>query len=288
MRVLLSGASGFIGQALLAHFTSKKYEVVPLLYEINSTGRYLWRAKWGSLENFDALIHLAGEPISLGRWSEEKMEAILFSRKEGTRALCDLLANLQYPPPIFISASAIGYYGDRGEELLDEGSPPGKSFLARVCKEWEIASQSTDPRRKRTVQARFGLVLHANGGVLQKIFPIYRFGLGAKLSKGEQWVSWVALYDLVAALDFILHNDTLSGPVNIVSPHALRQKEFHWTLARLIRRPAFLRLPAWFLRLCFGNMADEILLASARVMPQKLCAAGFHFRYPEFCSFETY
>ena len=282
MRLLLTGASGFIGGALVAFFSKKKHQVVSLRHEFDASGELHWRTGDGSpLEDFDGAIHLAGEPLSLERWSAKKRQKILSSRLEGTASLSSALARLRRPPPIFISASAIGYYGNRGEELLDEGSAPGKGFLSNVCCGWEQASRAIDSRGARTVHARFGMVLGSNGGALKKILPLYRLGLGGKLAKGDQWLSWVALSDLVLAIDHILRTDSLKGPVNVVSPHAVRQKEFSQTLARVLHRPAFFHVPAWLLRLRFGTVADEILLASARIVPQKLCVSGFHFKYPD-------
>lgn len=282
MRLLLTGASGFIGGALFAFFSKKKHQVVPGCHEIDASGELRWRTEDGSpLEDFDAAIHLAGEPLSLERWSEKKRQKILLSRTEGTASLSSALARLRRPPSVFISASAIGYYGNRGEELLDEGSAPGKGFLPHVCCAWEQASRAIDSRGARTIHARFGMVLGPNGGALKKMLPLYRLGLGGKLAKGNQWLSWVVLSDLVLALDHILRTDSLKGPVNIVSPHAVRQKEFSLTLAEVLHRSAFFHVPAWLLRLRFGTVADEILLASARVVPQKLCASGFHFKYPD-------
>jgi uncharacterized protein (TIGR01777 family) len=190
------------------------------------------------------------------------------------------LAYLRRPPPVFISASGVGFYGNRGEELLHEGSAPGKGFLAQVCQEWEVAILPIASRGSRVIQARFGMVL-GNGGALRKMASIYRMGLGGRLSTGKQWVSWVALADLALALDHILRTATLHGPVNIVSPHAVRQEEFSRTLAEVLHRPAFIHLPACLLRLRFGAFADEVLLSSAHVVPQKLSATGFHFNYPD-------
>jgi len=282
MRILISGASGFIGRSLVSFFSGKQHEVVSLYHEMTASGEISWRTGNGSsLEDFGAAIHLAGEPLSLERWSEKKRQTIFVSRAEGTSSLCHAFARLCRPPPVFISASAVGFYGNRKEELLDERSAPGKGFLAHVCSAWEQGARSLDSRGARTVQARFGMVLGPNGGPLAKLDGLYRLGLGGKLSTGEQWISWVALTDLVSALDHILRSESLQGPVNIVSPHAVRQKEFSRRLAQSLHRPAFFHLPAWLLRLRFGIMADEILLASARVVPQKLCASGFRFKYPD-------
>jgi uncharacterized protein len=282
MRILISGASGFIGKFLVSYFSKKNWECVPLLHETASSGEIRWRTADGiSLEDFDAVIHLAGEPLDSSRWSEKKKQKIFLSRVEGTATLAFTMARLFRPPPVFISASAVGYYGNRGEELLDEGSGSGKGFLAHVCRAWEEESLPIASRGSRTVQARFGSVLGPSGGILGKMAPIYRMRLGGRFSSGMQWISWVALMDLASAFDHILRTETLHGPVNIVSPHAVRQQEFSRMLGEALHRPAFFHLPAWLLRLRFGTFADEVLLASARVVPQKLCASGFHFKYPD-------
>jgi uncharacterized protein (TIGR01777 family) len=233
------------------------------------------------MEDFDAAIHLAGEPLTIGRWSSLKKERILMSRREGTRALSQTLAKLKRPPPIFLSASAIGYYGSRGEELLDEGSAPGKGFLSHVCQEWEGASRAIDSRGARVAHVRFGMVLGPSGGAFKALSRIYRLGFGGKIGTGDQWVSWVALADLIAAIDFILKEESFRGPINIVSPHPVRQKELSLALSHSLHRPAWAHLPAWLVKLVFGLDAAELLLSSARVAPKKLCGAGFHFRYPE-------
>ena len=281
MRILVSGASGFIGRFLVSYFSKKQWEILPLVHEMVSPEEIRWRTPAGvSLEDFDAAIHLAGEPLGFGRWSEAKRRKILFTRSSGTLEISRALAYLRRPPPVFISASGVGFYGDRGEELLHEGSAPGKGFLAHVCKEWEEGSRPIASRGSRAIQARFGMVL-GEGGALRKMASIYRMGLGGRLSTGKQWVSWVAIADLALALDHILRTETLHGPVNIVSPHAVRQEEFSRTLAEVLHRPAFFHLPAWVLRLRFGAFADEVLLPSAHAVPQKLNATGFHFKYPD-------
>lgn len=275
MRILVSGSSGFVGQALVSHFSRKGYATVSLLHGP-------WRTQDGSsLEDFDAVIHLAGEPITLGRWSKKKKEAILSSRSAATENLCNTLSLLHRPPPIFISASAVGYYGNRGEELLDEGSGGGHGFLADVCRSWEEASRSIDSRGSRTVHTRFGAVLGSNGGILKKVLPFYKLGLGATLSTGEQWVSWIELSDLILAIDHVLHTESLHGPVNLVAPEPVRQKEFCHALAHTLHRPALLHLPAWLLHTVLGTMADDCLLASERVRPRKLLESGFRFNCPD-------
>lgn len=231
-------------------------------------------------EGFDAVVHLAGEPLALGRWSESKRAQILYSRTAGTFLLSKIFSEAVQSPRVFLSASAVGFYGDRGEEVLTEESGPGRGFLACVCCEWEKACKAIQERGARTVQARFGMVLGANGGALKKMVPAYKLGLGGRLGTGKQWVSWVALEDLVRALAFLLSADAIEGPVNIVSPNPVRQEDFSHTLASLLHRPELLSLPAWLLKLRFGLVADELLLASARAEPKKLLSAGFSFQFP--------
>lgn len=247
-----------------------------------SFGTTVWRAAGSAtLDDFDACVHLAGEPLAGKRWSPEKRQKILLSRTIGTASLAASLAGLLRPPPVFLSASAVGFYGNRGEELLDEGSPSGKGFLPQVCEEWEKACRYISDRGSRVISTRFGLVLGPGGGILKDLIPLYRIGLGGRLGPGSQWLSWIALFDLCAAIDFLLRTPSIHGPVNLVSPHAVRQKEFCVTLAKALHRPALCHVPAWALRLFKGKMADELLLASARAVPKKLCASGFQFKYPE-------
>jgi hypothetical protein len=283
MRILLSGATGFVGSALRSYLTQKGSTVIPLIRGASREGSIGWDPEAGRLrkedfEGFDAVIHLAGEPI-MGRWSADKKERILLSRTMSTLFLSTILAQLYQPPKVFLSASAVGFYGDRGEELLTEKSREGRGFLARVCTEWEKASLPIENRGARTLHTRFGIVI-GKGGALQKMLLPYKLGLGGRLGSGHQWMSWIALDDLVRAIELALHDETLEGPVNLVSPHPIRQADFSKTLASLLHRPALLNQPAWFLRLLFGEMADEMLLASARAEPTKLLAADFHFHLP--------
>ena len=263
----MTGATGFVGSALSSYLESRGHQIVPLQ-----------RGDKPPAESFDAVIHLAGEPIGTGRWSAAKMKAILSSRVDGTK---DLIRSLYQPPKIFICASAVGYYGGRGDEILNEESPSGSGFLSQVCREWESASREMQKEGVRCVQARFGIVLGANGGFLKKLLPVYRLGLGAILGDGGQWMSWVSLTDLTRALEHLLLDQEMEGPVNIVSPYPVRQEEFNKTLSDLVRRPAWLKIPRWVLTLCFGRAAEEMFLASTRVRPAKLLGAGFSFRYPQ-------
>lgn len=272
-RILISGASGFIGAPLFAYLQGRGNQVVRLPRN--------W-AEGFALDGFDAVIHLAGEPIATGRWSSQKKLRIFQSRVVGTSLLCRALARCVHPPSVFISASAIGYYGNRGEELLNEDSPPGTGFLARVACEWEKASQVLYDRGSRTIQARFGVVLDPAGGPLKKLIFLSRLGLGGRLGSGQQWISWIARTDLIHALEHLLQKELLEGPVNIVSPCPLRQKDFIHSLGKKLHRPSWIAIPSWILKSVFGLMADELLLSSQRVQPIKLEDSGFSYRYSNF------
>ena len=235
-----------------------------------------------ALADADAIVNLAGESIAAGRWTARQKEAILRSRVDGTRAIAAALSKPNGRPKILINASAIGYYGDRGDELLDESSPPGSGdFLADVCRQWEAAAEPAAQAGARVVAVRFGVVLSADGGALAKMLFPFRMGLGGKVGNGRQTMSWIALDDAVDAVTKCLVDDTLSGPVNVVAPRPVTNYEFTKTLGHVLRRPTIFPLPALVARLAFGQMADELLLASQRVQPAKLLAAGYAFRYPD-------
>ena len=283
---MISGASGFVGAPLCSYFSSQGHEIVRLVRaKPQSPDEIQWDPVAGKavkevFEGFNAVIHLEGEPLTLSRWGSEKKKKILFSRTVSTWLLSHILSSLHDPPQVFISASAFGFYGDRGEEQLDEESPAGTGFLANVCCEWEKAGLSLQNRGTRTVKTRFGLVIGPKGGIVQKMRLPYSLGLGPILGSGNQWISWIALKDLIRAMDHVLHSD-LEGAVNFVSPHPVRQRDFSQTFARLLSRPTFLKIPASILHLALGQAADDLLLASARVNPKKLIDSGFTFKYPD-------
>ncbi len=231
------------------------------------------------IEGFDAVYHLAGESIASGRWNDEKKKKIRESRTKGTKLLSDALANLAQPPKTLISASAIGYYGNRGDELLTESSPPGKDFLADVCIEWEKATDHAKEKGVRVVNTRFGIILDKEGGALAKMLPPFRMGIGGRIGDGKQWMSWIALDDVIGALQFALTNDGLSGPVNFVAPNPVTNAEFTKALGRALSRPTFFPIPAFGVRLAFGEMADALLLSSQRVEPSKLGDSNYQFTY---------
>lgn len=267
LRILVTGASGFIGKALVSHLTSREHEVIPFVEGQNVNG-------------FDAVIHLAGEPLIAARWTREKRTKILLSRSLGTHSLCTALSQVSHPPKLFLSASAIGYYGDRGEELLTETSLGGHSFLSEVCSAWEEASAPLKNTATRLVQARFGIVLSAEGGALKPLILPAKLGLGTILGTGKQWMSWIARTDLIRAIEHILHTPSIYGPINLVAPTAVRQKEFTETLSQQFHRQVYLHIPAWLVKLLLGQMGEEMSLFSAHVVPEKLLASGFKFKHP--------
>ena len=285
MRVLVSGARGLIGSALLPMLRAEGHEITVLTRRASRPGEVGWdpatgRLEAGALEGFDAIVHLAGEPIGV-RWTPARKQSIRASRVAGTRLLAERLAGLARPPRVLVSVSAIGWYGDRGEELLDETSPPGTGFLPWVCREWEAAALPAAARGIRVVHPRLGLVLTPLGGSLARMLPVYRLGLGGRLGNGRAWWSWVALDDVVAVFRRALADERLAGPLNVVTPGAVTGGAFARTLGRVLGRPALLPVPAVVLRVLFGEMADGALLSSARVVPARLRAVGHEFRFPE-------
>ena len=234
-----------------------------------------------ALEGVDAAVHLAGENIASGRWTSSKKRRILESRVQGTRTLCDGLARLTCPPKALICASAIGYYGSRGDEVLTEESGPGTGFLADVCRAWEAAAEPAEKRGIRVVRLRIGVILSPAGGALAKMLLPFKLGAGGKIGDGKQYMSWIALDDLVVAIHHALVTESLSGPVNGVSPYPVANADFTRTLGRVLARPTLFPMPAFAARLAFGEMAKETLLASTRVDPARLRASGYKFRHPE-------
>lgn len=233
-----------------------------------------------ALEGLRAAIHLSGANVAERRWTPAYKRAMYTSRVESTRVLCEMLSALRRPPQTLLVASAVGIYGSRGNEVLDESSAQGAGFLAGLCGAWEEAAQPAIAAGIRVVHLRMGVVIGGSAGALGKMLPVFRMGLGGKLGNGKQWMSWIALPDVVAAVKFILHAPSLAGPVNLVSPHPVTNAEFTQALSRRLRRPALLAVPAFALRLALGQMASEALLASTRVLPGRLLQAGFQFSQP--------
>lgn len=280
-KILVTGSSGLIGTALIPALKASGDEVVCLVRGAAGRGQIGWDPARTlapeSVSGFDTVVHLAGESI-VGRWSDSKKRGILESRVQGTSNLAKALAVAALRPRVVISASAIGYYGDRGEETLREDSTSGEGFLPEVCREWEHAAEPAAKAGIRTVQMRFGLVLSRSGGALQKMLLPFRMGVGGNMGNGRQWWSWVDISDLVGAVLHVIKTDTVRGPVNVVAPAPVRNAEFTKTLASVLSRPAIFPMPAFAARLVFGQMGDELLLASQRVEPAKLMASGYVFQ----------
>jgi uncharacterized protein len=281
--MLVSGVSGPIGAALLPSLKSRGYEVTRLVRGA-ATGED--QISWDpgqpiapdTVSGFHAVIHLAGESI-VGRWTDEKKKKIRDSRVAGTSALAQALAQAIQRPQVFVCSSAIGYYGDRGNEVLNEPSAPGSGFLPDVCREWEAATQAAVRAGIRTVQMRTGVVLSPKGGALGKMLTPFKMGLGGKIGNGQQWMSWIDVQDMVGAIHHILESKLLQGPVNMVAPQPATNAEFTKTLASVLSRPAIFPVPAFVVKLAFGEMGETVLLGSQRVEPTQLVTSGYPFRF---------
>jgi hypothetical protein len=300
MKILISGSTGLVGSALVPRLLAGGHLVVRLVRPRPAgpqpaTGRepavarepvVSWDPADGTidaaaLEGLDAVVHLAGESVVAGRWNEARKARIRGSRVDGTRLLSAALARLSRRPQVLVSASAIGYYGSRGEDVLREDSAPGTDFLSRVCREWEEATAPAAASGIRVVQARFGFILSPAGGGLKQMLPPFKMGAGGRLGDGRQYLSWVSIDDVTGAIEHGLTTTTLRGPVNVVAPNQVTNAEFTRTLARVLSRPAFLPMPAFAARLVFGEVADALLLASQRVEPARLKQSGYRFRHPD-------
>lgn len=288
MKILVTGAHGLVGSALISFLMTEGYQVRRLVRTNahEESGDILWSPELkqvdsAKLEGFDVVVHLAGENIAAGRWTEEQKQKIRDSRVIGTRFLSEILANLKSPPKVFISASATGYYGARGDDVVAEESAPGDGFLADVCHEWEAATEMAVKKNIRVVNARFGIVLSASGGALKKMLPPFRLGVGGKLGSGRQIMSWIALDDVVAGLYHVLNTVDLKGPVNFVSPQSLTNWDFTKTLGAVLKRPTIFSVPAFVIKTIFGEMGEVLLLNGVNVEPKKLLESGYTFHFPE-------
>src|SRR5579862_3763781 len=282
-RILVSGVSGPIGTALLPSLKSRGYEVTRLVRGTpTSSDQIAWNPGQPiapeKVSGFDAIIHLAGESI-VGRWTTAKKIKIRESRVAGTSALAEALARAASRPKVFVCSSAIGYYGDRGNEVLHETSNPGVGFLPDVCREWEAATQAAAKAGIRTVQMRTGVVLSPKGGALSKMLPPFKMGVGGKIGDGRQWMSWIDVQDMVGAIHHVLKSDLLQGPVNMVAPKPVTNAEFTQTLASVLSRPAIFPVPAFVVKAAFGEMGETVLLGSQRVEPTQLVMSGYPFRF---------
>ena len=296
-RILITGANGMIGHALRAAAQARGIEAVPVQRPLRGDGAeaapagtdtILWEpeatqpfADLGSLEGFDVVIHLAGANLAAKRWSAAYKKVILNSRTQPTGALALALARLKHPPRLLLSASATGFYGSRTDEVLTEQSGLGTGFLSEVCQAWENATAPAVSAGIRVAHLRFGVVLTPFGGALRQMLPLFRLGFGGKLGSGKQWTSWITLKDLLEAVFHIMADEQASGPYNVVAPAPVRNIDFTRALGAALHRPAVLPAPAFALRAAFGQMADEALLTSCRVLPERLEASGFQFGTPE-------
>ena len=287
MHIAVTGSRGFVGSALVPLLATGGHRVTRLVRGA-SVGRD--EASWDPaggladpslLEGLDAVVHLAGENIAAGRWTAERKAEIRRSRVEGTRRLCEALARLAQPPKVLVSASAIGFYGNRGAEVLTEESSRGTGFLSEVCREWEAATEPASRAGIRVVALRFGMILSPAGGALRKMLLPFKFGLGGRIGNGDQFVSWISIDDAVGAIHHGIRTETLRGPLNAVTPTPATNAEFTHALARVLRRPALIPVPQFAARLAFGEMADALLLASVRVLPARLQESGYRFQFPE-------
>lgn len=282
LRILISGSSGMIGNALTSFLRYAGCEVVPLIRSKTQKGIY-WdprakKANVSDFEGFDAVIHLAGANIASQRWSKQRKEVLWSSRVETTRYLSELLLSLSSPPKTVITVSAVGYYGNCSEPV-DETASKGKGFLADLCKAWEDATIPLEEKGIRVVHPRFGMVLTPSGGTLARLLPLFCLGLGGKLGNGEQKMSWIALDDLLGGIYHILRKEQLTGPVNFTAPQSVSNKEFTKALAQRLGRPALFAVPKSILHFALGEMADELLFSSCSALPKTLLQTGYRFRY---------
>jgi uncharacterized protein (TIGR01777 family) len=293
MRILISGSTGLVGTALVESLVQKGHSVARLVRHATAlkgkdatpADTIAWDPATGELdaaraEGADAVVHLAGASIAGGRWNAARKELLRTSRIEATRHLVGALAKLRRPPRVMLAASAIGYYGTRGDETLTEASASGRDFLAGLCREWEAEAARASGFGARVVNLRFGIVLAKQGGALPRMAMPIKFGVGGRLGNGRQWMSWVALAEGVRIVEFALATETVAGPINVVAPNPKRNSEFTNILAKTLHRPALFPAPEFALRIALGKMADALLLVSQRVQPSKLIAAGYSFAQP--------
>ena len=285
MRILISGASGFLGSHVVPFLQERGHAVIQLTRSPSQPEDVEWHPAQGKIEaaklpHLDAVLHLAGENIANGLWTEAKRQRIRDSRVQSTQLLSETLASLSPCPTVFLTASAVGYYGNRGDQLLTEESESGEGFLADVCRQWEAATLPAAQAGIRTIFLRNGLVLAAKEGALGRIILPFKLGLGGQIGDGQQYWSWISITDWLYAVLHCLTTETLSGPVNTTAPQPVRNREFTKTLGRILNRPTLVPVPKFAIRLILGQMADEMLLASARVIPSRLQASGYTFFHP--------
>lgn len=284
--IVVSGATGAVGRALIPYLQTQGHRVIRLVRDEKQLciGDVCWNPNAETMEdcfeNADVVIHLAGEPIGSGKWTNEKKLSIVDSRVRSTSLLARTIANMKKPPKLLISASAIGYYGEGGEAEMDELSPNGRNFISHVCYHWEKAAKAAKDKGIRVVHMRIGVALSPLGGALERMQTPFSLGLGTVLGSGRQHLSWISMDDVLYAVTHIMETPSLSGPVNLTSPNTVRWGEFADILAHVLKRPRVLSVPEWLIRAVYGQMGREVILASAKVKPKKLLESGFSFRYP--------
>ncbi len=285
--ILITGASGMIGARLVAALETDGHRVLRAVRrEARTDNEVSWQPKQGTIERdklqgVDGVVHLAGANIAGKRWTEDYKQTILNSRVEGTTLIAETIAALDPKPRVFACASAIGYYGDRGAEQLEESAARGDGYLPDVCEQWEKACQPARDAGIRTVNMRIGVVLSTEGGALAEMLTPFKLGAGGVLGSGQQYFSWIAIDDVVRAMQEVLKNESLAGPVNLTAPNPVTNRDFTKALGRVLSRPTVLPMPAFAARLVFGEMADALLLASTRVVPSALSDAGFHYEHAD-------
>lgn len=285
MHIAITGSSGLVGSTVVPLLTTGGHSVTRLVRRDAGEGEVKWNPQAETfdaspLDGVDAVVHLAGENIAASRWNDRVKQRMRDSRVVATRRLCEGLAKMSSRPKVLVCASAIGFYGDRGEELLNEESQPGSSFLADLVQEWEAATKPASDAGIRVVNLRFGVILSPKDGALSKMLLPFKLGGGGRVGSGKQVWSWISIDDAAGAILHAIMTDSLAGPVNVVAPHPVTNLEFTKTLGRVLRRPTIVPMPAFVARLALGEMADELLLASSRVEPKKLLHSGYDFRQP--------
>jgi uncharacterized protein (TIGR01777 family) len=290
VNILITGGSGLVGQALIPRLVKEGHEVAGLVRAggkpLEKLSNIAWQPETGEIDQtallkfgtVGAVVHLAGENIAGGRWTEKQKKKIRDSRVVSTRLLCQSLARIS-KPEVFVAASAIGFYGNRGEEILTEQSAPGNEFLSEVTVGWEEACEALRRAGSRVVNLRFGVILSASGGALAKMLPVFKTGLGGRVGNGKQWMSWVSIEDVVNVILAALERPDFAGPINVVSPNAVRNEEFTNVLGKVLRKPTVLPVPGFALRILFGELADALLLTSQRVAPERLQTLGYQFQF---------